>query len=182
MIHVEAQGQEDPKEPWLDMVFEMVDCRVEAEEVAFTCAAQSDLGELGFSGRVPRYWPSFIDASGEVAEPLVFKPVRLMADAERSAALARYVSGWPVSASEDASDMPPWDHPPSVLVFACVHLGGEGDIDLAKDYARLKLFHERDPYWESFFHFVPEAGQIAMNEKDPSYRKHQRDTLVRAWG
>lgn len=182
MIHVEAQGQEEPNDPWLDMIFGITDWQVSETHVTFRCAEQSDLGEVGFRGHVPRFWKPFADAQGEVIEPLTSQTVSLSANGVRSANLTRYVNGWPVGFSEEEDDgMPPWSHDPGVLTFACVNLGQGEAIDLAKDYGRLKLFHEQAPYWESFFHIVPEAQQVAWNEKDQCYRARQRDMLLKIW-
>ncbi len=181
-VPIDGQPQDVSDDPWLDMLFEVVDINVSEERITIECMASPGSYDMGFKLRLRRHWKSLFDQSGEVAT-LEASPAIITSIGKATEVWEGYVAGWPSGPSEvvDDPDDPPWDHAAGEITFAAIHLGDK-DVDLAKDSTRLKFFHEKRPYFELFCNVDFPVRLLAINEKDPDYRQNMQRAFYRAWG
>ena len=182
MISIDAQPQDDPNAPWLDMIFEVASFIDKGDMYAVQLVALHGDVRVGFACSVPQRWESIFDSDGEpTRQPSA--QILTMTATQDSPALAQYLNHWS-ELEIDAEDvdyfseeLPRPNYPKGQIPLNAVYLGEE-DKTIEHGLTRLKLFHEFEPYFEAFLTLDLDAGHAALNEKDMDYRNAFRSVLT----
>ena len=143
----------------------------------------------GKTGRIVRFTAAFLVGRNKDGSPQSYSEDSVVfSTTPESAELYNWMATWPgpekpyEEAWAEGWD-PTWNHKDGQIQLAAVHMG-QNAVDAKHDVLKLKLFHNRTPYWEAFLNLDLEEGSVdgalSLNEKDPEFRNALRDSLRNA--